>query len=165
VTEEAFYLDPKFWVALSIVVFFLLAMRPIGRLLAKALDARSAQIAADLAEARRLREEAQAMLDLYKKKQQESLKEAESLLAQAKVDAAQMAEHAEAELKSALDKRMKLASERIAQSEAKALQDVQNHVVDIAIAAARTLIREHLERSGGKDLIRQAAQELERKLH
>jgi len=163
--EEAFYLTPTFWVAVSFGVFVLLIFRPIGRFLGKTLDARSAQIASDLAEARRLREEALAMLDMYRKKQQESLKEAEELLAHAKQDAERMAELAESELKSMLDKRMKLASERIAQSETRALQDVREHVVDIAIAAARTLIREHLERSGGKELIRQAATELERKLH
>jgi F-type H+-transporting ATPase subunit b len=164
-TEEAFYLDPRFWVAVSFCVFVLLAFRPVGKILAQTLDTRSAQIAADLAEARRLREEAQATLDLYRRKQQESLKEAEAMLAQTKRDTESMAAQAEAELKTALDKRMKLASDRIAQSETKALQEVQEHVVDIAIAAARSLIREHLERSGGKELIRQAAAELERKLH
>jgi F-type H+-transporting ATPase subunit b len=163
--EEAFYLDPRFWVAVAFAVFVLLAFKPLGRALTRMLDARSAQIASELAEARRLREEAQATLQMYRQKQQESLQEAENLLARAKEDAARMGLEAEAELKTAMDKRMKLATDRIAQSEAKALQDVQNHVVDIAIAAARTLIQEHLGRSGGKDLIKQAANELERKLH
>lgn len=162
---EAFYLSPTFWVALSFGVFVLLALRPVGRFLAKALDARSARIASELAQARRLREEAQAVLDVYRKKQQESLKEAEAMLQRAQQDAAQMAAQTEAEMKAAFDKRMKLATDRIAQSEAKVLQEVREHVVDIAIAAARTLIREHLGRSGGKELIQQAASELERKLH
>ena len=163
--EEPFYLDPHFWVAVSFVVFVILAGKPIGRALAKLLDARSAEIAHELSEARRLREEAQATLDMYRTKQKESLAEAEKLLEQAKQEAAHMASQAEADLKVALDKRLKLASDRIAQSEAKALQEVQSHVVDIAIAAARTLIAEHLSRSGGKELIKQAATELERKLH
>lgn len=163
--EEPLYLDPHFWVAVSFVVFVLLAFRPLGKALISMLDNRSAQIAAELAEARRLREEAQATLDLYRKKQQESLQETQAMLAQAKQDAAAITSQAEAELRAALDKRMKLAAERIAQSEAKALQDVQSHVADIAVAAARTLIAEHLSRSGGKELIKQAASELERKLH
>ena len=164
--KKRFYLDPHFWVSLSFGIFVLLTWRPVARVITKTLDTRSAQIAQELAEARRLREEAQATLQLFLKKQAESLKETEEMLARAKLDAARMAEQAEAELKSALDKRMKLASDRIAQAETKALQDVQNHVVDIAIAAARTLIQEHLGRSGGKELIKQqAASELERKLH
>jgi F-type H+-transporting ATPase subunit b len=163
--EEPLYLDPRFWVAIAFVVFMALASRPIGRAFGKVLDARSVEIAAELAQARALREEAQATLELYRKKQAESLAEAENLLLRAKQDAARMADRAEAELKAALDKRMKLAADRIAQSETKALADVQNHVVDIAIAAARALIQEHLSRSGSKELISQAAAELERKLH
>jgi F-type H+-transporting ATPase subunit b len=163
--EEPFYLVPTFWVAVSFVVFMALAFKPLGRAFAKLLDARSVEIASELAEAHRLREEAQAALDLYRKKQQESLKEAEAILTQAQRNVAQMAAQAETELKAVLAKRTKLAEDRIAQSETKALQDVQNHVVDIAIAAARTLISEHLNRSGGKELIQQAAAELERKLH
>ena len=164
-SEEAFYLTPTFWVAVSFGVFLLLVSRPLGKFLAKALDARSAQIASELAEARRLREEAQAVLLVYRKKQEESLLEAQAMLDKAREDAARMADQAEAELKILLEKRMKLASDRIAQSENQALQEVRNHVVDIAIAAARTLIQEHLSRSGGKELIQQAAAELERKLH
>jgi F-type H+-transporting ATPase subunit b len=163
--EEPLYLDPHFWVAVSFVMFVVLAAKPVGKALAKMLDTRSAQISADLAEARRLRDEAQATLQLYRKKQEDSLKETQELLARTKQDAARMAEQAEAELKAALDKRLKLAADRIAQSETRALQEVQNHVVDIAIAAARTLIQEHLDKTGGKDLIKQAAGELERKLH
>jgi len=163
--EGPVYLDPHFWVAVSFAVFVLLVFKPLGRAFTKVLDERSAQIAADLAEARRLREEAEATLQVYRKKQQESLHEAEALLAKARQDAATMAAQAEAELKAALDKRIKLAGDRIAQAEATALRDVQNHVVDLAIAAARSLIQEHLGRSGEKELIRQAAAELERKLH
>lgn len=163
--EEPFYLVPTFWVAVAFVVFVVAAFKPVGKAFLRVLDARSLEIATELAEARRLREEAQAALELYRTKLQESLKEAEAMLAQAKKDAGHLADQAEADLKAALDKRMKLASDRIAQSETQALKDVQNHVVDIAIAAARTLIAEHLGRAGGKELIQQAAAELERKLH
>jgi len=163
--EEPFYLVPTFWVAVSFFVFVGMAAKPLGKAFANMLDTRSAQIASELEQAKRLREEAQAVYEHYRTKQAESLKEAEAMLARAKEDAAQMATHAEAELKSMLDKRMKLANERIAQSETKALENVQNHVVDIAIAAARSLISEHLERGGSKELTLQAAAELERKLH
>jgi len=164
--EEALYLTPQFWVSVSFAVFLLMVFRPVGRFLAKSLDTRSAQIAEELALAQRLREEAHATLAVYQKKQDESLQEAKLILAQTQEDAAHIAEQAEIDLKAALEKRMKLVMEKIAQAEVKALQDVQNHVVDIAIAAARTLIQEHLLRGGGnEELIKQAAQELERKLH
>ncbi len=164
-TPEPFYLDPEFWVAVAFVAFILLACRPIGRMLFKSLDSRSAQIAQELEQARRLRAEAQAILAMYQQKQQESLKEAEEILAGAKSDAAKMTQQAEVELNAAVEKRMKMAMEKIAQSEVKALQDVQNHVVDIATAAARAIISDYIVNTGNDEIVKQSAAELERKLH
>lgn len=164
-SEQAFYLDPEFWVLLSFLGFFILAGRPVSRMFAKALDSRSAQIAAELSEARRLREEAQATLVAYQKKQQESLKEAEEILAQTRAESELIARQSEIEVRQAIEKRMKMAVEKIAQAESKALQDVQGHVVDIAVSVARTIITEHLIRTGNGEIVKQAAIELERKLH
>lgn len=164
-TEEAFYLTPTFWVACSFLVFMIAIFRPVGRYIGNALDNRSALIAQELNEARRLREEAELLLASYQKKQQEALAEAQAILSQTQKDADAMGAQAELDLKAALDKRMKLAVEKINQAEHKALQDVQDHVVDIAIAAARTLIAEHLTRGGNEEIIKQAASDLERKLH
>ncbi len=163
--EEAFYLSPPFWVAVSFVVFALLVFRPVGRILASVLDKRSLQIAAELAQAQRLREEAQETLALYQQKQRESLQEAERILSDTREDAQRLARQAEADLKLAIEKRSKLAMEHITQAEARALQDVQQHVVDIAIAAARTIMQDYLARGGNSELVQQAATDLGRKLH
>jgi len=158
-------LSPEFWVAVAFAGFLLLAARPISRMFCKMLDARSAQIASELAEARRLREEAQDVLAACQKRQRESLQEAEAILSGAKKEAEIMVAQAETQLKTALEKRKKLAIDKIAQAESKALQEVQNHVVDIAVSVARTIIIGHLARTGDEETVKQAAAELERKLH
>ncbi len=163
--SEPFYLDAEFWVTVSFIGFVLLAFRPTFKAIATHLDARSAQIASELAEARRLREEAQALLASYQKKQQESLREADEILAAAKEEVALISKQSENDINQAVEKRMKSAMEKIAQSETKALQDVQNHVVDIAIAAARAIINDYLVNTGNDEIIKQTASELERKLH
>lgn len=164
-SEQAFYFEPEFWVLVAFAGFLLLAARPVCRMIAKALDARSAAIADELAQARRLREEAQAVLASFQKKQRESLQEAEIILNAAKKEAELLYTQAETQLKTTLEKRKKLALEKIAQAEHKALQDVQSHVVDIAVSVARTIITEHLMRTGNEEVVKQAAAELERKLH
>ncbi|HEY8612726.1 MAG TPA: ATP synthase F0 subunit B, partial [Roseomonas sp.] len=58
---EHFWLDPKFWVAVSFVVFLLLLGRTAWAKMTAALDARAIQVRAQLAEATRLREEAEGM--------------------------------------------------------------------------------------------------------
>ncbi len=158
--------DPTFWVALAFVGFVLLVRKPVGHKIAEALDKRSAKIKTELEEAVRLREEAQAVLLAYQKKQRECLQEAEEILRRTEEDAKRMAEQAEAELRTSLEKRKNLAVEKILQAEKQALQDVQNHAVDIAVAAARTIIaRQMASGESSAEIIEFATDEIERKLH
>ena len=157
--------DPRLWVTLAFLTFVLLAYKKIVSFAAKALDARSERIANELAEAKRLREEAEAILAQYKQKQAEYLKEAENIIANARKDADTLRSYAEQELKSSLDARMKQAVERIAQEEATAISDVRNHVVDIALAAARSIITDHVGTMSQEELIKLAMDGIERKVH
>jgi F-type H+-transporting ATPase subunit b len=157
--------DPSFWVTVSFIIFILLAARPVSRKIATALDARSEQIRRELDEAVRLREEAQAILASYQKKQRESMAEAERILQQTREDAQAMAEKAEADLKSSIEKRKKLAMEKIEQAEKQAMQAVQSHVVDIAVSAARAVISEQMASGKTDDLMKLATSNIERKLH
>ena len=59
---DVFYHDPKFWVAISFVLFVLLAGRTAWNAITKMLDARTARIRSELDEAVRLRAEAEAMM-------------------------------------------------------------------------------------------------------
>ena len=88
-------MDEKFWVAVSFVTFFALAWKPVGRILASALDKRSQQIEASLAEASRLREEAQELLASFQRRQCEALLEAEEILNKAKAESDLMLREAE----------------------------------------------------------------------
>ena len=157
--------DPRFWVAVAFFTFVILSYKKIAMLLLKALDDRSAKIKQELDQARSLREEAEGMLAEYKEKQAHYLKEAESILNDAKRDADAMRAHGETELKTALEERMKHALDRIAQEEANALNEVRNHVVDIAIAAARALIAEHVSTLSQDELVKLALTDIERKIH
>ena len=157
--------DPRFWVAVAFFTFVILSYKKIAMLLLKALDDRSAKIKQELDQARSLREEAEGMLAEYKEKQAHYLKEAESILNDAKRDADAMRAHGETELKTALEERMKHALDRIAQEEANALNEVRNHVVDIALAAARALIAEHVSTLSQDELVKLALTDIERKIH
>jgi len=157
--------EPKFWIAAAFVLFIALSYKKISVFLTNALDDRSAKIKSELDQARHLRMEAENVLADYKQKQSEYLKEAEIMLQKARTDADDLTANSEKELKTALDLRMKNAIERIAQEEEKAIQDVRNHVVDIALAAARAIILEQAGTSSGEDLVKIAMADIERKIH
>jgi len=157
--------DPRFWVTVAFFTFIGLSYKKIAALACRALDDRSARIKSELDEARRLRTEAEQVLEQYKQKQMEYLQEAESMLANARKDADAMRAFTETELKGALEIRMKQALDRIAQEESNAVADVRNHVVDIALAAARALIVDHVSTLSQDELIKLAMSDIERKIH
>lgn len=157
--------NPILWVAVSFVIFCLLSGKKLWQIITAALDSRSQKIKAELEEAVRLREEAQTLLNAYQQRQQEVLAEAERILTQTKADAKAIAEKAEADLQQSLEKRKAMAMQRIAQSETKAIQAVQQHVVDIAISAAKMVVTDQLKAGYGQELIKLAASDVEKKLH
>ena len=157
--------DPKSWIALAFVLLIGAIYKKVARLLAHTLDARSAKIEAELNEARALRQEAEAVLALYKQKQAEYMKEAEAILKEAREGADRLAKHADDELKTALDARMQHALQKIDQEEANAINEVRQHVVDISLAAARSMIVEHVSAMPQQDVIKLALSDIERKIH
>ncbi|MBN67592.1 MAG: ATP synthase F0 subunit B [Rickettsiales bacterium] len=162
---DSFIQDPTTWVAAAFVLFVIafikFALRPITRM----LDQRSDIIKNELDEAVRLREEAQAILADYQKKQREANEEAERILATAKSEASRMQQEAEKTLKDAIERRVAMANDKIARAESKALEEVQENVVEIAVNAARSIILEHMEDASDDELIRLAIDDIDRIVH
>ena len=137
--------DPEFWVLIAVVIFVIAVWKPAGRALSGLLDARANRIAAELDEARRLRDEAEQLLAEYQKKQREAESDAQAIVAHAKDEAEQVAAQAARDLEHALERRTRLAEERIEQAEAKAVSEIRAAAVDVAIAAAREVIAGELD--------------------
>ncbi len=131
------------------IVFYAGAHKKAGA----ALDARADQISKDIADARKLREDAEGLLAEYKQKKLDAEKEAAGIIAQAKADAAVYAEDAKKKLADSLTRRTKQAENKIAQAEAAAIKDVRSAVADIAIAAAAQLGAEQLKGGKGAGMI------------
>lgn len=159
------FAEPEVWLAVAFAVFVGLLARPLGRKIAAALDGRSAAIAKELDEAVRLREEAQALLASYQRKSRDAIREAEEILAHAEAEAKRIQEHAAADLEASLKRREQLAMDKIAQAEARAVEDVRNAAVDVALAATRELIEKSLDEDKSRALIEDAIRDLPRRLH
>lgn len=147
-------LDATFFALVALVLFIgIVIWAGAHKKAGAALDARAAQIDKDIKDARKLREEAEALLAEYKQKKLDAEKEAAGIIAQARADAATYAEDAKKKLADALARRTKQAEQKIAQAEAAAIKDVRGAVTDRAIAAATQLIAENSRGKGGESLI------------
>ncbi|NBT31610.1 MAG: ATP F0F1 synthase subunit B, partial [Rhodobacteraceae bacterium] len=84
------------------------------------LDKRAAGIKADLEAAKALREEAQALLASYERKQKEVKEQSERIVASAKEEAAKAAAQAKADIASSVTRRLAAAEEQIASAQSAA---------------------------------------------
>ena len=157
---------PELWVLVSFVLFVaLLVYYKIPNKVAKALDDRAGRISAELEEARRLREEAQTILADYQRKQRDAEKEAEDIIAMARREARFYAEESHKVLDEFLQRRVKLAEEKIARAEEQAIQDVRSKSVDVAVAAAEMLIARELKGKSAEDLVDKSIRDVSAKLN
>ena len=157
--------DATFFVALSFFVFLALAYKPLGRFLANALDKRANKIEDELSEAIRLREEAQLTLNDYEKKYREIEQEADAILDNARESAKAMQQEAAQQLQKAVEARLAAAHSKIQRAEELAVQDVQRQIVDVALAAAKDIIREKMRDESDDKLIELAVNDINRVLH
>ena len=148
--------DPKTWVGIAFLVFFLIFGAKIGKALNAMLDRRSAAIRAELEEAARLRTEAEAMLRSAQARREAALREAEEVLARARVDAARLTEAARQEAEHASLRRERLALDRIAAAEKAAVTQVRQAAADIASRAAGQVIANGFGAEADATLVNQA---------
>jgi F-type H+-transporting ATPase subunit b len=156
--------DPKFWVAVSFVLFFVLLGRKIWGVLTAALDGKAEGIRKQLAEAADLRSQAEQMLAAAEAERAAAAREAKELLARARGEAERLAAAAAAEAEAAAKRRERMAMDRIAAAEASAVAEVRNAAADIAGAAARAVIAESLDATADAALVDQSVADLPKAL-
>ena len=156
-----FHFDATFVAFLAFVIFFgLLWWLKVPKMISDALDGQSAKIAAELADARRLREEAEALKAEYEKKKATAEAEAADIVAAAKDQAKRVAEEARVQMSADIARRQKQAEDSIARAEAQATSEVRAAAADAAIAAAEEMLRGDLDADAHARLIEQGAKEL-----
>src|SRR5689334_9481778 len=156
-----FIYEAEFWVAVSFFIFIgVLVYLGIHKKVVSALDARAFRISKELEEARRLREEAEKLLADYRRKLGDVVTEVDNIIALAAKQAETLAEETRQSLKEHVDRRIKLAEERIARAEMEAVCELRNDAVDVAIAAAQNLIAAKLTPDRAKKLVSESTKAL-----
>ncbi|MFN3645315.1 MAG: ATP F0F1 synthase subunit B [Gemmobacter sp.] len=129
--------NTNFTVLIAFVIFIgVLVYFKVPGMLTGMLDKRAAKIQQDLDEARRLREEAKALVASYDRKLKEARDQVERIVANAQADAKAAAEAAKADLARSIARKLQAAEEQIAAAEGSAIREVRERAIAVAIAAA-----------------------------
>jgi F-type H+-transporting ATPase subunit b len=159
-------LETENWVAFGFLCFLaLLAYLGVHRKVFDSLDARRARIKSELDEAKKLREEAQALLAEFERKGREAEKEAEAIIASAKAEAERLASEAKTRMEEFVGRRTKMAETKIAQAEAQALADVKSAAADAAVAAAEHILSMSAKGQVAEDLLKRGIEDVKSKLN
>ncbi|MGQ0672345.1 MAG: F0F1 ATP synthase subunit B [Hyphomicrobium sp.] len=158
--------DAKFWVLVAFILFMaMLVYYRVPRLVTRILDDRADEIRRELDEARRLREEAQQLLADYQRKAREADEEAKVIVQQARREAESLAAETRKGLAESLERRTKLAEDKIARAEAQAQAEVRGAAVDAALAAAEKILRSRVSGDTASGLIDQSITDLKGRLN
>lgn len=133
--------DAHFWVFIALVVLVVVLWRAnVHGMAGKALDAAGEKVQAQLDEAKRLREEATALLADIKIRREETERTAAALLKTAQEDADKLRAEAAEKLEEDIARREALALRKIAQAEAQAAAEVRAAAADLAAQTAEAVL-------------------------
>ncbi|MDR2309859.1 MAG: F0F1 ATP synthase subunit B [Brucellaceae bacterium] len=159
-------MDATFWALIGLIIFLaILVYLKVPAMMGRSLDERAANIAKELDEARTLREEAQALLAEYHRKRKEAEKEASEIVASAQREAAALLTEAKEKSEDYIVRRNKLAEQKIAQAEADAVNQVRASAVEIAVAAAGSLIADKMDAKTAGEMFKSSLEQVKNNLN
>lgn len=161
-----FGLDQTFFALVGLVLFLALVVYlKVPGMMAKSLDERADQIRNELAEAKRLREEAQHLLVEYQRKRKEAEIEAANIVAAAGREAELLTAEAKKKTEEFVASRTALSEQKIKQAELDAIKEVRSAAVDLAIAAAEVVIAKRADAGVQSGLFQSAVGDIKARLN
>jgi F-type H+-transporting ATPase subunit b len=158
--------DAPFWALLGLILFLAIAVyMKVPGSLRGSLDKRAEAIRNELEQAKKLRQEAEALLKEYQRKAQAAETEAAEIVEQAKREAIALAGESKRRIEEYVASRTRLAETKIAQAEQQALQEVRSLSADVAVAAAEKLIGQRVKGDGAAALVARSIADVKAKLN
>jgi F-type H+-transporting ATPase subunit b len=149
-------LNATAWVAIAmLVVIGLMLWKKVPATIGRALDKKIAGIREQLDEASRLRAEAEALRAKYEAKSAGAAAEAQTILDRARHEADAIVQQAKVDAGSLIERRTRMAEDKIAAAERTAVQEVRARAATAAAAAAARLIAEQHDASADRAMVDQ----------
>ena len=156
-------MNPGGWVALAVlIVFALLIWKKVPGAIGRALDSKIALIREQLAEAESLRKEAEALKAEYEAKSASADMDREALLERARHEAEEIVAKAKINSKALIERRTRMAQDKIAAEERAAIDQLRSAAADAAAKAAAKIIADRHDASTDAKLVDEAIKEIAR---
>jgi len=154
------FLDSTFWFFVAFTIFLGLFGKKIWHALRDGLDTRSQKIEAHVAQAIQMHEKAQKLLTRIKQHHAEAEERANAIIDHARQETDRLKGDAEKELDDYMQRREKLAQERIDYAQAQAIKDIKRQSILLAITAAKKVLETKISDEIDQRLVQEAFQRL-----
>jgi F-type H+-transporting ATPase subunit b len=148
----------------ALLILIALIFRPLSRAVIGALDGHAGKVRAELDGAKRLREEAQSLLANYQRQRVSGEDQARAIVEHARAETERQIERQRAELEASLKRRTEQVMGRIAQEEARAMQELRAYAATLAIRTTERLLRERVDGPQAQAMLDSAIEQIGRKL-
>jgi F-type H+-transporting ATPase subunit b len=153
-SPTAFGLDSTGWVAVAaLLVVLLFLWKKVPAAVGRMLDGRIDAIKAQLDEAAKLRAEAEALRTEYETRAKAAEADAATMRAQAHQEAIDIVAKAKADAEALMDRRARMAEDKIAAAERAAIQAVRTKAAEAATRAAAAIIADKHNVEADKALV------------
>jgi F-type H+-transporting ATPase subunit b len=150
----ALFLDPTGWVSAAMAVFILILLwKGVPKLIGRMLDGQIAAIRSRLDEAKTLRAEAEALKAEYQRKLASAEADASAMVAHAEEEAKATRAKAEADAALLVERRARMAEDKIAAAERQAIADIRVRTADAAAKAAAAILAEKHDAATDRALV------------
>lgn len=153
------------WYTIAFVTFAAIIYKLGKPAILAYLDKRIAEIREEIETAENLRVEAQEMLAQYQRKHKDAVKDAEKIIENAKVQAADIQKKAEKDLEETITRREKQLNDRLERIKQNAKDEILEYASGLAIAATREIIAENLDKKTNEKLVDDAIKSVGKNIH
>ena len=151
--------DPQFWVAVSFILFIAAIFNPVRKILTSSLDAQIKDIKNKIDEVENLKNEAQKALDELKERETKVEKEIQNLNLESEKRIAELKDISTTKLTDQIEKRKKLAENKIEQLVRDTNNSIKNYISSVAIEATINILRKNLSNDKKSSLIKESITE------
>ena len=140
-------IDATFWVAISFFIFLgILIYFKIPNKIKDVLNENISNIKNQISEAEKLKEEAKNILSEYEGKVSRSKEEIKNMILKAKKDSEKMIIKTNDDFHKIIENRKKTSEEKIKQMKIKAVRDIKNQSVEVAIKSVKKIIKNSIDK-------------------
>ena len=148
------------WVAISFVIFVILVFKPLKNMMLTSLDNKIAQLKSQLEESKKLKEEAEKLLNVQKKKYEDTLSKIKKLNDDAIYESKIIKKKIEEDIKNSLSRKEEGYKQLSSQMELKVRGDLKNEIINKTLIYTEFKIKKKLKKSHNSKLINDSLSKL-----